>query len=367
MTETLALKYRPSKFSEMVGQNMVSVVLDQMVKNSTVPTGLLFAGTRGTGKTSAARILAKELGCEDVDILEIDAASKGGVADIRDLTESLRYQASGPNRVIILDEAHSMSREAFNALLKTLEEPSAGTTFILVTTEPHRIPETVLSRLIAFEFKRVSPADIFQRLSVVATEEEISVESSLLQYLSERANGSIRDALMSLDLCSRAGIQTVAKFRELQSEYDVGPVVLLRAASTDTAAMFTTVDKALSLVGDPSYLSTKLIETLRDLMILRSGGTLAVTGGGLRLREELNQKLEPERIFGALRLLWDLKTKIRSAEDSRSSFDLALMLVSDLFTRGRQQAPVAAPQQPPKSEVPKTVSFEELKKRVHVR
>jgi len=363
---TLALQYRPQSFGDMVGQSMVSVVLDQMVKNDSVPTGLLFAGTRGTGKTSAARILANELGCDDLDVIEIDAASKGGVADIRDLIESLRYQASGPNRVVILDEAHSMSREAFNALLKTLEEPPAGTTFVLVTTEPHKVPETVLSRLITFEFRRVSPADIFQRLSFIADEESISVESELLQHLSDRANGSIRDAIMSLDLCARAQISTKKDFEKLQSTHDVAPHVLKAAALGNHDILFKTVDKALSLVGDPRYLAAQLIETLKDLMVLRAGGSLQVDSKALELRQSLNQALEPERIFQALKLLWDLKTKVRPSEEPRSSFDLAIMLMSELFTRGKQPPAAPSPQQP-KPEESKTVSFAELKKRAMIK
>jgi DNA polymerase-3 subunit gamma/tau len=202
MTLNLARRYRPQTFDEMVGQKHIRPILKRLVVNQEkLPPVLLFAGTRGTGKTTAARIIAKALNCtpeppldpnanrpcnecpsclavtigNSLDVLEVDAASNGGVAEIRKIKDMVGYAVGGQWRVVLLDEAHSMSKEAFNALLKVLEEPPPQTLFVLLTTEPGKIIDTIVSRSMSFDFRRVTVADIVERLKFIAANENIQV------------------------------------------------------------------------------------------------------------------------------------------------------------------------------------------------
>ena len=296
--------------------------------------------TRGSGKTSTARVLAAAL---SADVIEVDAASHGSVDEVRKMIESLKYAALGDTRVIIYDEAHSMSKEAYNALLKTLEEPPAGTIFILVTTEPQKIPETVKGRLIEFNFPKLKPAEIFDRLVFVREEEQIDITDKLLALFADRADGSMRDALMLLDLASRASISGVAEFHALTGEADVAPELVEALASGDAANLFSALELALQVVPDPNQIASTLVQILKEFLILRAGGSVAHTGDRLQLRQDLAARIEPERILQAMKILWDLRSKVRTTADPRGNLDLALVLVSEAFTRGKQlptQAPV---------------------------
>lgn len=363
--ETLATKYRPKSFRAMVGQDINSVILDKLVEKDAVPQALLFHGPKGTGKTSAARILAMELNPgernqillgESVSVVEIDSASNGSVADIRNLIESLRYSSGAEYRVIILDEAHSITREGFNALLKVLEEPPLNVIFVLVTTEPHKIPDTVLSRLVSFQFSKVSASDILDRISAIASREEIQIDSDLLVLLSSRADGSVRDALMELDLVRRAGISTSEEFRNLSGDTDCVPLLLEAANTGNHAELFAELNKQLQSVSSPKTISDELTSCLRDILVLQSNGTLDLDGDLLEARLSLAKKIDGERIISAIKILWDSKTKIRVSDNPRGSLELALVLISDVFTRGKAAAPkaVATSNVPPATVEPVT-------------
>jgi DNA polymerase-3 subunit gamma/tau len=166
-------KYRPQKFEELFGLESVTKALTTQLKKNQVGHAYLFAGPRGTGKTTVARILAREVGCRGMDLIEIDAASNRGIDDVRRLREGIGLAPSGgPKKVYIIDEAHMLTREAFNALLKTLEEPPAHAILILATTEPQKIPETVRSRCQRFDFGRASTKDIVRKLKFIAQKEK---------------------------------------------------------------------------------------------------------------------------------------------------------------------------------------------------
>ncbi len=219
----LATKYRPQKFLDVVGQDITVKIITKAIIKNRVGHAILFSGTRGVGKTTLARILAKALRCENrqdsdyepccrcesclsfskdnqIDVIEIDAASNTGVDDIREIIESCRYKPSiGQYKIFIIDEVHMLSKSAFNALLKTLEEPPIHVKFLLATTETYKIPETILSRVLKLDLKNVDNDTIAQYLSTICNQENISANADVLKAIAVAANGSIRDSLSILD------------------------------------------------------------------------------------------------------------------------------------------------------------------------
>lgn len=351
----LATKYRPNSFSDLVGQKLTAVVLQRMVDTDRVPTGLLFSGPSGTGKTSTARILARCLD-PDYDPVELDAASNGGVAEIRSLIESLQYGFPGKYRIVILDEAQSLTREAFNALLKTLEEPPAGTVFVLASTEPEKIPETVKSRLIEFEFRRVAPNDIYSRLVHIVKVEGIEIQSAVLARMSLDSNGSVRHAIMLLDQCSLAGIENLPDYLEMVGDADVAPSLIRAFMSGDHKHIFEVLDAEYRRIGNPRVIVAQILRCLRDLLVLRAGGTVEV---GADERRDLAFRLEKERIEAAVQILWDVRTRLPQSDDPRGNLDLVAILISRVFSAG-QQAPTTKPAEPTAE---KRLSIDDMRRR----
>ena len=222
---SLYLKYRPQTFKHLVGQDHISTTLINALKKNNLSHAYIYCGPRGTGKTSTARLIAKCLNCEKpdknnepcnkcntcqdsnkgrlIDLIEIDAASNRGIDEIRDLKEKIKFAPTRSNKkVYIIDEVHMLTKEAFNALLKTLEEPPDHAHFILATTEIHKVPETIISRCQRFDFKRIAPAHIVQRLTYIAKEEKIEADEAALQIIANVANGGLRDAIGLLEQLS---------------------------------------------------------------------------------------------------------------------------------------------------------------------
>ena len=198
MQEAFYRKYRPANLDELVGQSDAVKLIQQQVKSDNLSHAYLFSGPRGVGKTSLARIIATTLGCDPVfDITEIDAASHNKVDDIRDLNDSINFIASSPGkkRIFILDEVHMLSNAASNAFLKTLEEPPAHVIFILATTEPDRVLETIKSRTTHIAFKRISNEEIVETLMKIGKSEKIKISNEVLKYISNQSEGSLRDAI----------------------------------------------------------------------------------------------------------------------------------------------------------------------------
>ncbi len=294
--EVLARKYRPQTFSELAGQEHVSRTLQNAIDSGRVAHAFLFTGARGVGKTSTARIMAKTLNCEkgvthepcnvcpmcieitkgtSTDVFEIDGASNNGVDDVRDLRDNIKYLPSHSRyRIIIIDEVHMLSTNAFNALLKTLEEPPEHVKFIFATTEPHKLPITILSRCQRFDFKRVTLPKIISRLREIADKEAVVISDSALALVARKGDGSMRDSLTALD-------QVLAFCGNNVSDEDVGTLLgavdrrLLADLSAavfngDTQAVLEGV-KRVDLVGyNMRQFCQELIEHFRNLLVIRS-------------------------------------------------------------------------------------------------
>ncbi len=327
----------------MVGQALNARILGNMVKTNQVPSGLLFAGPSGSGKTSAARILASLL-CGDSGIVEVDAASHGLVADVRSMVEQLRFDASGTGRVVIYDEAHAMSRDALTALLKTLEEPPPGVTFVLVTTEPDKIPETIKTRLIEFAFNKISAAATYDRLCSVAKHESFKIPDDLLAYVANTADGNMRSALMSLEQIVLGQITSLKEWAELRGEQDWGSSIVASLCRGNAAEMYSRVDKALANVGSVSVLSGQVTHTLRDLLVLHSRGTIEGTAVMIARRERLASMLSTDKIMVGMKVMWDLKTKLAPTDDPRGNFEVVLAMLLQIFSKSITTTPVVVPE-----------------------
>ena len=203
--KVLSLKWRPEDFDQIVGQNHITQALSNAIELNRLAHAFTFSGPRGVGKTSTARILAKKLNqikelSESTDIIEMDAASNRGIDEIRNLKENINYApAHGKYKIYIIDEVHMLTKEAFNALLKTLEEPPPYVIFIIATTELHKMPETIISRTQRYEFKRLTSNDIVQQMNKILIEEKINCDEKSLEMIARKADGSMRDALSILD------------------------------------------------------------------------------------------------------------------------------------------------------------------------
>jgi DNA polymerase-3 subunit gamma/tau len=267
MRLALYRKYRPQGFGELLGQNPVRDTLMQALKQERLSHAYLFSGPRGTGKTSSARLIAKSIQCESrledgqacstcrickmnekgnlVDLLEVDAASNRGIDEIRELREKLRFAPSyATAKVYIIDEVHMLTKEAFNALLKSLEEPPPHVYFILATTEIHKIPETILSRCQRFDFRRISIASIVERLKMICEAEKFEYEEGALQLLARSANGGMRDAISLLEQFSNGPVKEEIIRDRLGLNHEQVCVDLYEAlASSDTQAGIKLIDQ----------------------------------------------------------------------------------------------------------------------------
>ncbi|MEO6171824.1 MAG: DNA polymerase III subunit gamma/tau, partial [Arenimonas sp.] len=281
----LARKWRPKKFTELVGQEHVVKALTNALDTGRVHHAFLFTGTRGVGKTTIARIFAKSLNCEKgessdpcgvcnacldidagrfIDLLEIDAASNTGVDDVRDLIENAQYMpARGRTKVYLIDEVHMLSKNAFNALLKTLEEPPGHVKFLLATTDPQKLPVTVLSRCLQFNLKNISPERLVEHIRFILDQEKITFEEGALWQLGRAAQGSVRDCLTLLDqaigFCD--GKITDAGVAEFLGNIDRSVIVRMMDALIEQDAA-----KVLGLVADVAEHSPDFAVILRELL-----------------------------------------------------------------------------------------------------
>jgi DNA polymerase-3 subunit gamma/tau len=296
--QVIARKYRPQNFQDLVGQENISRTLQNALKSGRIAHAFLFSGVRGVGKTTAARILAKALNCREgispepcdscdsckeirnvnsVDVQEIDAASNRGIDSIRELRESVRYGTARDRfKIFIIDEVHMLTNEAFNALLKTLEEPPDHVKFIMATTEIHKIPTTITSRCQKYEFKTISFSAIFKRLKEITKTEEIAISDYALSAIATVAQGSMRDAQSALDqVLAFSGSQVEDEdVKALLGLVDQGAISSLVASifSKDSREVIEQVTALTTSGISPQILGEKLAEHFRNLLIIKIAG-----------------------------------------------------------------------------------------------
>ncbi len=272
-------KYRPQNWEEVIGQEHVVKTLTNAIKLDRVSHAYLFAGPRGTGKTTIARLLAKSLGASDLDLIEIDAASNRGIDEIRELRDGIKFApTAGKYKVFIIDEVHQLTKEAFNALLKTLEEPPAHAIFVLATTEIHKVPETILSRVQSFPFRKLSVEEITKKLQKIIEIEKIKINDDALRLVASFAGGSYRDAESMLEQLRVWNDKTITKedIEELLGAVDFEKVkILTDHLSPDTAKDALDYIGKLSQDGCDLEVFTKaLINHLRKIMLIKVDNSL---------------------------------------------------------------------------------------------
>ncbi|MCX7598292.1 MAG: DNA polymerase III subunit gamma/tau [Armatimonadetes bacterium] len=355
-----SLRYRPQTFGEIVGQEHVSRTLQNAVASGRVVHGYLFAGPRGTGKTSTARVLAKALLCEHgptpepcgecsicraiaagraLDVIEIDAASNRGIEQIRELREKVRYSpAEARYKVYILDEVHMLTPEAFNALLKTLEEPPSHTFFVLATTELHKVPPTIVSRCQLFEFHLIPEPRIVESLRAIAEREGVEVEEGALEELARAARGALRDAESIFDqvVAYAEGRVTVETVRDVIGATPRESVAgLMQAmADGDLAAVLARLDDLVAAGKDLSQLVQDLMLATREMLRASLG---VHPEGEWRELHKTGAALGSAKVAEALRLLGEAEKRLREATQQQLAVELALAEITQMWAEPSAQ------------------------------
>jgi DNA polymerase-3 subunit gamma/tau len=370
----LARKWRPESFSDVVGQKHVVLTLEAAIRNDRTAHAYLFAGPRGVGKTTIARLLAKALNCQEgptaepcgecascteiasgksLDVIEIDGASNRKIEDARGIRETVQYAPlSGRMKIYIIDEAHMLTREAFNALLKTLEEPPPHVVFILATTEPGKIPETISSRCQRFDFHRISSVDMESRLLQIATAEGLEVGGGALAVVAARADGSMRDAVSLLDQLVSVGTGTVT-VDDVARVLGIPDVELFFAltdaiAEHDTAATLAALSSALESGFDPRDLVDGLVEHLRNLLLVRATPEperLVGRASDYAAHEGASSRLEEDDLVRLLRIGIEAQAAVKWSTQAGLMVELALVRMAKLTSTVELTALVKALQE----------------------
>jgi len=355
----VARRYRPRRFEDVVGQDHVVRALRNAIRLDRVAQAYLFSGTRGVGKTSMARIFAKALNCvegptetpcdrceicqeiasgQDVDVIEIDGASNNGVEAVRELRQNAGYRPSRARfKIYYIDEVHMLSVAAFNALLKTLEEPPAHVKFIFATTEPRKIPITVLSRCQRFDFSGIDPSRIVDQLAAICEAEGLAADREALQVVARRAAGSMRDAQSLLEQLLASGTEalTIERVRQVLGVAGDDQVLELleTLADRDAAGALKGLDRAIAEGVQPSELLNATIEFLRDAMVAAVGAevpSLAALPGQVDRLKALADRWPIDTVLAALQILDETRGRLRGSPHERLLVELGLARVARL-------------------------------------
>lgn len=358
MHKALYRVYRPKTFEDVVGQEHIVKTLKNQIKNNNIGHAYLFSGTRGTGKTSTAKIFARAVNCLNsideepcnqceicvdtlndniMDIVEIDAASNNSVDDIRELRESVKYTPSKAKyKVYIIDEVHMLSQGAFNALLKTLEEPPSYVIFILATTEPHKIPATILSRCQRFDFKRVSSKDIANRMAYICEKENIQAEEKALNLIARNSQGALRDALSILDQCMSFGNEKIEynDVIELLGTVNIDELFELSQSIIDenTKKSLQILNEFIIWGKDIRNLINDLIDHFRNLMVCKVSKDLDDI---ISLPEEIIERLQEQSktinindLIRILNILSETQDSMKSSSNTRILAEVTMMKIA---------------------------------------
>ncbi|MFH1305071.1 MAG: DNA polymerase III subunit gamma/tau [Candidatus Omnitrophota bacterium] len=346
--QVLARKYRPQTFDDVIGQETITRTLKNSVARGRIANAYIFCGSRGVGKTTVARLVAKMVNCEkplpagpcnkctsceeitrggSIDVLEIDGASNNGVDEVRTLRENVKFLPSRDKyKVYIIDEVHMLSTGAFNALLKTLEEPPAHARFLFATTEPNKVLATIMSRCQKFDFKKIPSAMILDRLLSIAEKEKIVLEKDAALLIARGADGSLRDALVIMDqMMSFSGNKiTAGEVIELMGIVPNDRISGLSLAiiEKDPARAIGALDEMITDGKDPVFVANSLIGHYRDLMVFKTVG--APSGGKMFTKEESGQLKQLAEKLSLEEILYALQNLLRSLE----------LMKSTTFTRG---------------------------------
>ncbi|HEX9617590.1 MAG TPA: DNA polymerase III subunit gamma/tau [Anaerolineales bacterium] len=348
MSQAFYRKWRPRRWEAVVGQEHVVQTLRNSVAGERVAHAYLFAGPRGTGKTTTARLLAKAVNCLDpdpsvrpcdqcehcqavnagrfLDLIEIDAASNTSVDDVRDLRDKINFSPNqGRYKVYVVDEIHMLSTAAFNALLKTLEEPPPHAIFILATTEVHKIPATVLSRCQRHEFRRIPSAAIIQHLKEMSAGEDLQIEAEALALIARQATGSLRDAISLLDQLASTGqaitlemAQSVLGTAASQAVLEVVDALIARQPATGLNRLH----RALDSGSDPRQFARQVVDYLRELLLIQMGNADQIDAGA----EARAQMARHAQAFSTPDLLRTIRAFNFAANDARGAWQPALPL-----------------------------------------
>jgi DNA polymerase-3 subunit gamma/tau len=358
--QVIARKWRPKSFEDVVGQNHITQTLTNALKNGRLPHALLFTGPRGTGKTSSARILAKALRCPNavnfvpcnvcdscieisqgnsLDVLEIDGASNNGVDALRELRDTVQFMpSSGKYKVYIIDEVHMLSTSAFNALLKTLEEPPAHVVFIMATTEVQKIPQTILSRCQRFDFRRISTRQITEHLKTITANENVVTEEEVLWIIARQGDGSMRDSQSLLDqvITFANGPLTQQSVVDILGLTDRTMLLetLNHLIDRDTQGIMSVIQKLSTSGAEPNLFAQDLLELIRSLLLVKISEAkatqiLEMPDSEMQALQEMAARLPEEDIH----LLFDMTLKggqdIPRAQDPRIVLEVALLRMAN--------------------------------------